>query len=252
MKNPKIARPRAIVFCLIFPQLKPTQFAKFTPLRPVTQGGLGGSEEPSKKVRSTDRTFFIIVFRIIFVSEPFCSRSVFTARTGKIAGFGSIFPTFFRGSMPPTPLAGFWLCPSTFWTTWTQQEPSHLNSLRTAMPLLLEFQVSRQACSWNVHVHVFRSEPCCTMATPLETQTKFVYFRVVRIWCFNPMNCAKKETKAPTGWNCSYEFLYPCLCRAMYNNYFFYYFFQYFPFTVHTKCVNPTIITLINLWRSRS
>ena len=48
------------------------------------------------------------------------------------------------------------------------------------IPLPLNFQlsdrVSRQACSLNVHVHVFRSMPSCTMATPLETRKKVRLF----------------------------------------------------------------------------
>ena len=44
------------------------------------------------------------------------------------------------------------------------------------------------ACS----LHVSRSVPSCTKATPLETQKAFVYFRVVRISCRNPRNCGKK------------------------------------------------------------
>ena len=41
-------------------------------------------------------------------------------------------------------------------------------------------------------VHVFRSVPSCTKATPLETWKPFFYFRVVRISCRNPRNCGKK------------------------------------------------------------
>ena len=66
--------------------------------------------------------------------------------------------------------------------------------------LLLNFQlsdrVSKQACSQNVHVHVFRSVPFCTMATPLEIWQKVVYFRVVRIMCCNPSNYAKKTNES--------------------------------------------------------
>ena len=78
-----------------------------------TQGGSGGSEEPSRpatKVCSTERNLFFIIFCVLFVSGPCCKHSVFTARMHKIAGFGSIFPKLFRGSMPPDPqqsLLGF-------------------------------------------------------------------------------------------------------------------------------------------------
>ena len=66
-----------------------------------TQGRFGGFGRtlPTGHKRSAQPTkfFFYIVFRIIFVSKSFCNRSVFTARTRKIAGFGSIFPKIFLG-----------------------------------------------------------------------------------------------------------------------------------------------------------
>ena len=66
------------------------------------------------------------------MSGPRCNHSVFTARMHKIAGFGSIFPKFSRGSMPPDPPPPpprrAWACPSTFWSAWRQKEPTRLDS----------------------------------------------------------------------------------------------------------------------------
>ena len=71
-----------------------------------TQGGSGGSEEPSRTATRSaqpNKIFFFLNFCVLFVSGPCCNHSVFTARMHKIAGFCSIFPKFSRGSMLRTP-----------------------------------------------------------------------------------------------------------------------------------------------------
>ena len=87
-------------------------------------GGSGGSEEPScqaTKVCSTEGKRFL-TFCVLFVSEPCCNHSVFTARMHKFVEFGSIFPNVFSG----------WACPQTppppHSSSKKQQEPTRLNS----------------------------------------------------------------------------------------------------------------------------
>ena len=96
-----------------------------------TQGGSGGSEEPSRAATRSaqpNKILFFFNFYVLFVSGPCCNHSVFTARMHKIAGFGSIFPKIFRGSMPPDPLEELGRSPSTFWSAWKQKEPTRLDS----------------------------------------------------------------------------------------------------------------------------
>ena len=97
----------------------PLRLRRRSGFRPVPKGGSGGSEEPSRAAtRSAQQAnkIFFFNFCVLFVSGPCCNHSVFTARMHKIAGFGSIFPKFSRGSMPPDPLEELGLRPITFWS----------------------------------------------------------------------------------------------------------------------------------------
>ena len=73
-------------------------------LRPVPKGVRGVRKNPPARPQGPlNRTKFIFSFCVLFVAGPCCNHSVFTAKMHKIAGFGSIFAKFSRGSMPPDP-----------------------------------------------------------------------------------------------------------------------------------------------------
>ena len=104
--------------------------------RPVPKGVRGVRKNPPalpQRSAQPNEILFFYIFCVLFVSGPCCKHSVFTARMHKIAGFGSIFPKFSRGSMPRTPSRASWALPKHILVRLRTRRTHPSGLLRTAM-----------------------------------------------------------------------------------------------------------------------
>ena len=104
-----------------------------------TQGGFGGGgvrkNPPARPQGPLNRTkFYFFLISVYFLWADHAAITLFfSARMHKIAGFGSIFPKIFRGSMPPDPPRRAWASPKHILVRLKTKRTHPSGLLRTAM-----------------------------------------------------------------------------------------------------------------------